>query len=122
MGDLGVLLSLCSGRVYHRPVKLIRIEVLIKDASSLLHILRNRQALPCHISFVWCLGNVHGLHPFPTLGQFVGYLFTFIEGLEPAACYAGVVHEEVLASIIRGDKTETLLAIEPLDRSLGHVL
>jgi hypothetical protein len=32
------------------------------------------------------------------------------------------VHEEVLASIIRGDKTETLLAIEPLDRSLGHVL
>jgi hypothetical protein len=33
-----------------------------------------------------------------------------------------VVHEEVLASIIGGDKAVAFLAVEPLDRSLRHTL
>jgi hypothetical protein len=33
-----------------------------------------------------------------------------------------MVHEEVFATLVRGDKAAALLAIEPVDRSLGHVL
>jgi hypothetical protein len=33
-----------------------------------------------------------------------------------------VVHEEVFASIIRSNKAIAFVAVEPLDRSLGHVL
>jgi hypothetical protein len=31
------------------------------------------------------------------------------------------VHEEVIASVVGGDKAVALLVAEPLDRSLGHV-
>jgi hypothetical protein len=33
-----------------------------------------------------------------------------------------VVHEEILATVIRGDKAVALLVVEPLNRSLGHIL
>jgi hypothetical protein len=31
------------------------------------------------------------------------------------------VHEQVVSSVVGGDEAITLLVVEPLDRSLGHV-
>jgi hypothetical protein len=66
--------------------------------------------------------DVPCLHALLALGRLIGDLLTFIEGLVPSTCYPAVVHEEILASITRGDKAVALLVVEPLDRSLGHVL
>src|SRR5918999_2254418 len=67
--------------------------------------------------------DVDRLHTLPTLGLLEGYAGTLIEGLEPAALYAGEVDEEILAPIIRRDEAVALLVAEPLDRSfLGHAL
>ena len=68
------------------------------------------------------LGDVLRLHPLSALRHLVRDFVAFFEGLEPTACYARVVYEEVFATIIRGDEAVALLAIEPLNRSLGHVL
>src|SRR4028119_2333194 len=65
-------------------------------------------------------GDVRRLHPLTSLGRLVGDLGTLVEGLEALAGYAGVVHEEILAPIIRGDKAVALLVAEPLHCSLGH--
>jgi hypothetical protein len=43
----------------------------------------------------------------------------FFEGLEPAACYPAVVHEEVFASVVGLYEAVALLVVEPLNRSLG---
>src|SRR3712207_7165196 len=45
------------------------------------------------------------------------YLVAFLEGLEPVPGYARVVHEDVLAPIIRAYEAVALLVAEPLDRS-----
>src|SRR5919112_3243069 len=68
------------------------------------------------------LGDVLRLHALPALGRLVGDLLTLFEGLVPLAGYACVVHEEVFATIIGGDKAVAPLLAEPLDRSLGHIL
>src|ERR671917_1467032 len=66
-------------------------------------------------SYVLCL------QAFPALGHLVGHLVAFLEGLEPVPGYARVVHEDVLAPIIRAYKAVALLVAEPLDRSFwGH--
>src|SRR5215210_1802309 len=67
-------------------------------------------------------GDVLRLHPLPALGRLVGDLGALFEGLEPVARYAAVVHEEILTPIIRGDEPVPLVVVEPLNRSLGHVL
>src|SRR3712207_1339865 len=65
-------------------------------------------------------GDVLRLHALPALGRLVGDLLALLEGLEAGALYAVVVHEEVRASVVRGDKAVALLVAEPLHRSLGH--
>jgi hypothetical protein len=47
-------------------------------------------------------GNVLRLHALLALGRLVGDLLAFREGLEPAALYAGVVDEQVLAPLRPG--------------------
>src|ERR687890_78640 len=66
-------------------------------------------------------GDAVRLHALLTLGRLVGYLGALVEGLEALACYARVVHEEVLATLVRGDEAVALLVGKPLYRSLGHV-
>ena len=53
--------------------------------------------------------------------SFSELLDQYFEGLEPAARYPAVVQEEVIASVVGGDKAVAFLVVEPLDRSLGHV-
>jgi hypothetical protein len=66
------------------------------------------------------LTDVARLHALLTTVRLIGDLVAFFEGLEPTSCYRAVVHEEVIASLIRLDEAVALLAVEPLDRSLGH--
>src|SRR5918994_886364 len=66
-------------------------------------------------------GDVLGLHALVALGRLIGDLLALFEGPEPAACYPAIVHEEVFASVVGLDEAVALLAVEPLDRSLGHV-
>src|ERR671933_626756 len=62
-------------------------------------------------------------HHFTGLGHLVAHLIALVEGLEPLACYAGVVHEDILASIVRFYEAVTFVLTEPLDRPfLGHAL
>src|SRR3712207_6826292 len=60
------------------------------------------------------------LHALASLGRLVGDLGALVEGLEALAGDAGVVHEEVLTPVVRGDKAVALLVAEPLHCSLGH--
>src|ERR687897_827479 len=66
-------------------------------------------------------GDVLRLHPLLALRRLVGDLGTLFKRPKPTARYPGVVHEEVFATIVRGDKAVALLVVEPLNRSLGHV-
>src|SRR5215213_5616361 len=65
--------------------------------------------------------NVLRLHALTSLGRLVRHLGAFVEGLEALARYTRVVHEEVLAPVVRGDEAVPLLVTEPLYRSLGHI-
>jgi hypothetical protein len=68
------------------------------------------------------LGDVLRLQALPAFGYLVADLLALVEGLEPAALYAGVVDEEILAPLIRGDEAVALLLAEPLYRSfLGQL-
>src|ERR687889_716285 len=66
--------------------------------------------------------NVLRLHALTPLGRLVRHLGALVEGLEALARDARVVHEEVLAPIVRVDEAVALLVTEPLYRSLGHIL
>src|SRR5215207_10866979 len=66
-------------------------------------------------------GDVIRLHALLALGSLVGDLGTLLKALEAVTRYARVVHEEVLATLIRGDEAVALLVTEPLYRSLGHI-
>src|SRR5215211_536073 len=73
--------------------------------------------------FVGSLGGgyVLRLQPLPALGNLVGHLVAFFEGLESFPGDAAMVHEDVFAPIIRRDKAVALLIAEPLDRAFwGH--
>src|SRR5687768_558374 len=43
------------------------------------------------------------------------------QGLETLPADPGVVHEEVLVTVVRSDKAEALVVVEPLDRSRRHL-
>ena len=58
--------------------------------------------------------DVLGLRPLLTLTNLELHLLAFLELAEPAALDRGEVHEAILATIIRRDKTVALLSIEPL--------
>src|ERR671912_2441578 len=66
-------------------------------------------------------GDVIRLHALLALGSLVGDLGALLKALEAVTRYARVVHEEVLATLIRGDEAVALLVTEPLYRSLGHI-
>src|SRR5215203_2365942 len=108
----------------HRLVKLVGVEMLSKDAGGCFYLYRYRQGVPTFKASpaTRVLRNVLCLHAPPALDRLVSYLLAFFEGLEATTSYACVVHEEVFASIIRRNKAVAFVAIEPLDRSLGHVL
>src|SRR5215212_5486184 len=107
----------------HRLVKLIGVEVFSKDAGSRFYLHWHRQGVPTFKASpaTRTLRNVLCLHAPSALDRFVSHLLAFFEGLEATASYARVVHEEVFASIIRRNKAIAFVAVEPLDRSLGHV-
>src|SRR5919112_2654162 len=65
--------------------------------------------------------DVIRLHALLTLGRLVGYLGALVEGLVAVTRYTAVVHEEVLATLVRSDKAVALIIVEPLYRSLGHI-
>src|SRR5215207_10564470 len=99
--------------------------MLGKNAGSRFHLYRYRQGVPSFkaSSATRAFRNVLCLHAPPALDRLVSYLLAFFEGLEAtSAGYACMVHEEVFASIIRRNKAIAFVAVEPLDRSLGHVL
>src|SRR5829696_2796701 len=108
----------------HRLVKLVGIKVLGKDAGGCFYLHRHRQGVPTFEASpaTRALRNILCLHAPSALHRLVSHLLAFFEGLEATAGYARVVHEEVFASIIRRNKAIAFLAVEPLDRSLGHVL
>src|ERR687890_2907862 len=108
----------------HRLVKLVGVEVLSKDAGSSFYLYRYRQGVPSFKASpaTRALRNVLCLHASSALDRLISYLLAFFEGLEATAGYTRVVHEEVFASIIRRNKAIAFVAVEPLDRSLGHVL
>src|SRR5215204_7770846 len=66
-------------------------------------------------------GDVVRLHALLALGSLVRDLGALIEALEAVTRNACVVHEKVLATLIRGDEAVALLVVEPLYRSLGHI-
>ena len=43
-----------------------------------------------------------------------------VQGAETRGFDGGVVHEQIRASIIGGDESETLFGVEPLDGALSH--
>jgi hypothetical protein len=67
-------------------------------------------------------GDVARLHALLATGRLVGDLGTLVEGLEPVTRYAAVVNEEIVATLIRADKAVAFIVVEPLNRSLGHML
>src|SRR5215207_1940779 len=67
-------------------------------------------------------GDVIRLHALLALGSLVGDLGALIEALEAVACYARMVHEEILTTLVGGDEAIAFIVVEPLYRSLGHIL
>ena len=67
--------------------------------------------------------DVLRLHALLAAGRLVGDLGSLFKGPEPVACYPAVVHEEVFATLLGGDKAVPLILVESLDRSFwGHIL
>src|ERR671920_2528949 len=66
-------------------------------------------------------GDVFRLQTFPALGSLVGDLGTLIEALVAVASNTRMVHENVIATLIRSDEAVAFIIAEPLYRSLGHI-
>src|SRR5215213_9409465 len=100
-----------------------RIEMQIPRSAWVPRDLRvSRIPKPFLIEFITASRDICRLQTLPALGHLVGYLLALFEGLKSAACYPRVVHEHVFATIFWRDEAKALLVVEPLDRSLGHVL
>src|SRR4051794_34309947 len=64
--------------------------------------------------------DVDGLRPLVAGLRLVGDAGTLGERAVAVADDAGVMDEQVLARIVRGDEAEALVIAEPLDGSSGH--
>jgi hypothetical protein len=88
----------------------------------------SRSGAPALVASLGCVGggldpaDVLRLQAFPALRYLIGDLIPFVESLEPIACYPSMVHEEIFSFIVRLDEAVALVLVEPLHRSLGHVL
>src|SRR3954447_22361486 len=67
-------------------------------------------------------GDVDGLRPLVAGLGVVGDLRALGERLEAARVDAGVVDEQVLATLVRRDEAEALVVVEPLNGSGCHVI
>src|SRR4029079_13981287 len=67
-------------------------------------------------------GDVHGLRSLVAALGVVGDLRALRERLEAVGVDAGVVDEEVLATVVRRDEAEALVVVEPLHGSGRHVI
>src|SRR4051812_5852990 len=67
-------------------------------------------------------GDVDGLRPLVAGLGVVGDLRALSERLEAARVDAGVVDEQVLATLVRRDEAEALVVVEPLNGSGCHVI
>src|SRR5690242_14594392 len=65
-------------------------------------------------------GDVDGLRPLASRLGVVGDLRALGERLEAVGVDAGVVDEEVLATLVRRDEAEALVVVEPLHGSGRH--
>src|SRR3954462_13247146 len=65
-------------------------------------------------------GDVDGLRALVAGLGVVGHLRALSQRLEAAGVDAGVVDEEVLAALVRGDEAEALVVVEPLHGSGSH--
>ncbi len=65
---------------------------------------------------------VGGLRALLSGGLLVLDLLPFVQRLIPFALDSAEVHEQILASILRGDESIPLLRIEPLNRSDSHLI
>jgi hypothetical protein len=66
------------------------------------------------------LGDVRRLGALLALTHLETDALILIQGAETRGFDGGVVHEQVGASIIGGDESETLFGVEPLDGALSH--
>src|ERR671930_2299603 len=67
-------------------------------------------------------GDVDGLRPLVAGLRVVGDLRALGQRLEAVGVDAGVVDEEVLATVVRRDEAEALVVVEPLHGSGRHVI
>src|SRR5271166_1348575 len=65
-------------------------------------------------------GHSHRLRAFRSLGDFELDALIFLKGAKTIPLDLRMVDEYVFCAAIRGDKTEALFVIEPLDGSLCH--
>src|SRR5829696_9589006 len=110
--------------IHHRPVEVVGVKVFGKSTSSTFYVKRYLQVF-CSAFRLWSEGalrDICRLQTFPALGHLVGHLLALFEGLKSTACYPRVVHEYIFATVFWRDEAIALLVVEPLDRSLGHVL
>jgi hypothetical protein len=66
--------------------------------------------------------NVRSLLTLRTGDGIEGNALTFLQALEALGLDRGKVSEEIVTTTIRGDETETLGVVEPLDGTICHVL
>src|SRR3989338_821151 len=64
--------------------------------------------------------NVRRCRTFRSLLQVKCYLLTFGQALEAAALNGGMMHEDILAAVARGDETKTFSVVKPLHCSCCH--
>src|SRR3954453_24030769 len=67
-------------------------------------------------------GDVDGLRPLVAGLGVIGDLRALGQRLEAVRVDAGVVDEQVLATLVRRDEAQALVAVEPLDGSGCHVI
>src|SRR5690242_2574529 len=65
--------------------------------------------------------HVDGLWALVALLRVVGHLGPLLQRAIALSVYAGVVDEQVLVTVVRGDETEPLVVAEPLYGASWHV-
>jgi hypothetical protein len=89
--------------------------------------LKTQQARPMRVPGFFRAWNrsghldVGGLLALGTLNDLKGDLLAFFERLEAVHVDGGKMREQVVAAIVRSDKTKTLCIVEPLNSTGCHV-